>query len=160
MTCTIRSWILTVAMIADLTGILKRDVSNSPRKHQHGQGPRTPACSVNVHICPNRSRGGEGFRRGGVVAAAFGDVQVVGVLEGRDEGGADGGQVGGPAAGAAGRGIFAEAHVRDVTSRSPVQGSRAAPEHLCLTRPYVPKARTFGSQAAYPSEYRTMPRRP
>jgi hypothetical protein len=31
-----------------------------------------------------------------VVASAFGDVQVAGVSEGRDDGGADGGQVGGP----------------------------------------------------------------
>jgi hypothetical protein len=31
-----------------------------------------------------------------VVAPAFGDVQVAGVFEGRDDGGADGGQVGGP----------------------------------------------------------------
>src|SRR5215469_3631431 len=38
----------------------------------------------------------EGFGGGGVVAPAFGDVQVAGVFEGRDDGGADGGQVGGP----------------------------------------------------------------
>src|SRR6266567_3954355 len=50
----------------------------------------------------------EGFGGGGVVAAAFGDVQVAGVFDGRDDGGADGGQVGGPAPGAAGRGVFAE----------------------------------------------------
>src|SRR5712691_11961630 len=50
----------------------------------------------------------EGFGWGGVVAPAFGDVQVAGVFDGRDDGGADGGQVGGPAAGAAGRGVFAE----------------------------------------------------
>ena len=56
----------------------------------------------------------EGFGRGGVVAAAFGDVQVAGVFDGRDDGGADGGQVGGPAAGAAGGGIFPESHVADV----------------------------------------------
>jgi hypothetical protein len=31
-----------------------------------------------------------------MVASAFGDVQVAGVFEGRDDGGADGGQVGGP----------------------------------------------------------------
>jgi hypothetical protein len=30
-----------------------------------------------------------------MVAPAFGDVQVAGVFEGRDDGGADGGQVGG-----------------------------------------------------------------
>jgi hypothetical protein len=46
-----------------------------------------------------------------MVAPAFGDVQVAGVFEGRDDGSPDGGQVGGPAAGAAGRGIFAETHV-------------------------------------------------
>ena len=56
----------------------------------------------------------EGFGGGGVVAAAFGDVQVAGVFEGRDDGGADGGQVGGSAAGAAGGGIFAERKVADV----------------------------------------------
>ena len=41
----------------------------------------------------------EGFGGGGVVAAAFGDVQVgPGVFDGRGDGGANGGQVGGPAA--------------------------------------------------------------
>jgi hypothetical protein len=35
-----------------------------------------------------------------------------------------------------------------ITPRSPVQGSRAVPEHLCLTRPYVPKARTLYEEAA------------
>src|SRR5260370_2365956 len=59
----------------------------------------------------------EGFGGGGVVAAAFGEVQVAGVLGGGDAGGADGGQVGGPAAGAAGRGVFAESHVPDVVVR-------------------------------------------
>src|SRR5437667_11632661 len=53
----------------------------------------------------------EGFGWGGVVAPAFGDVQVAGVFDGRDDGGADGGQVGGPAAGAAGGGVFMECHV-------------------------------------------------
>ena len=53
----------------------------------------------------------EGFGGGGMVAAAFGDVQVACVFEGRDDGSADGGQVGGPAAGTAGRGVLAEAHV-------------------------------------------------
>jgi hypothetical protein len=42
----------------------------------------------------------EGFGRGDVVAAAFGDVQVAGVFEGRDDGGADGGQVTGGGVGA------------------------------------------------------------
>ena len=59
----------------------------------------------------------EGFGGGGVVAPAFGDVQVAGVFEGRDDGGADGGQVGGPAAGPAGGGVFAEGHVADVVVR-------------------------------------------
>ena len=38
----------------------------------------------------------KGFGGGGMVAPTFGDVQVAGVFEGRDDGGADGGQVGGP----------------------------------------------------------------
>ena len=53
----------------------------------------------------------EGLGGGGVVAAAFGDVQVAGVFDGRDDGGADGGQAGGPAAGTAGGGVFAERRV-------------------------------------------------
>src|SRR5579863_8182848 len=56
----------------------------------------------------------EGFGGGGVVAAAFGDVQVAGVFEGCDDGRPDGGQVGGPAAGATGSGIFPERKVADV----------------------------------------------
>jgi hypothetical protein len=75
---------------------------------------RAPACSVNVPFLPNRGRGGGGFRRWWVVASAFGDVQVAGVLDGRDDRGADGGQVGGPAAGTAGGGVFAERRVPDV----------------------------------------------
>ena len=54
----------------------------------------------------------EGFGGGGVVAAAFGDVQVAGVFDGRDDGGADGGQVGRPAAGAAGGGVFPKVRSR------------------------------------------------
>jgi hypothetical protein len=61
----------------------------------------------------------EGFGWGGVVAPAFGNVQVAGVFDGRDDGGADGGQVGGPAAGAAGGGIFAEGHVLDGPDGAP-----------------------------------------
>ena len=38
----------------------------------------------------------EGFGGGAMVAPAFGDVQVAGVFEGRDDGGADDSQVGGP----------------------------------------------------------------
>src|ERR1022692_1206400 len=53
----------------------------------------------------------EGFGGGGVVASAFGDVQVAGIFDGRGDGGTDGGQVGRPAAGATGRGVFAESHV-------------------------------------------------
>src|SRR5208283_1470392 len=55
----------------------------------------------------------EGFGGSAVVASAFGDVQVAGVFDGRDDGGSDGGQVGRAAAGAAGRGIFAESHVAE-----------------------------------------------
>jgi hypothetical protein len=54
----------------------------------------------------------EGFGWGGVVTAAFGDVQVAGILDGRGDGGPDGGKVGRPAAGTAGRGIFAEPQSR------------------------------------------------
>ena len=53
----------------------------------------------------------EGLGGGGVVAPAFGNVQVTGVLDGGDDGGADGGQVGGPAAGPAGGGVFAERRI-------------------------------------------------
>jgi hypothetical protein len=35
-----------------------------------------------------------------------------------------------------------------ITPRSPVQGSRAVQEHLCLTRPYVSKARTLPIRVA------------
>ena len=56
----------------------------------------------------------ESFGRRGVVASAFRDVQVAGVLDSRDDGRADGGQVGGPAAGPAGRGVFTERRVPDV----------------------------------------------
>src|SRR5258708_28475612 len=89
----------------------------------------------------------EGFGGGGVVAAAFGDVQVAGVFDGRDDGGADGGQVGGPAAGAAGRGVFAESHVPDVVVRLngpvlagqagqvPSGGARAGPAGCSGDRP-------------------------
>src|SRR5258708_22542632 len=83
----------------------------------------------------------EGFGGGGVVAAAFGDVQVAGVFDGRDDGGADGGQVGGPAAGAAGRGVFAESHVTDVlwgckpghTARLPGLIRSAIDQHRVVT---------------------------
>jgi hypothetical protein len=59
----------------------------------------------------------EGFGGGGMVAPAFGDVQVAGVFEGRDDGGADRGRVGGPAAGPAGGGVFDETYVADVVVR-------------------------------------------
>src|SRR2546430_15046682 len=71
----------------------------------------------------------EGFGWGGVVAPAFGNVQVAGVFDGRDDGGADGGQVGGPAAGPAGGGVFTEGHVPDVMVRfdGPVFADEAGP---------------------------------
>jgi len=59
----------------------------------------------------------EGFGGGGVVAAAFRDVQVAGVLDGRDDCSADGRQVRWAAAGAAGRDVLAEGHVADVVMR-------------------------------------------
>jgi hypothetical protein len=59
----------------------------------------------------------EGFGGGGVVAPAFGDMQVASVFDGSDDRGADGGQVGGPAAGPAGGGVFMECHVPDVAVR-------------------------------------------
>jgi hypothetical protein len=72
------------------------------------------------HFCLIEAVEMEGFGRGGVVAPAFRDVQVTGVLDGRDDGSADGGQVGGPVAGPASRGIFAERRVPDVLQgRSP-----------------------------------------
>ena len=59
----------------------------------------------------------EGLGGSAVVASAFGDVQVAGVFDGRDDGSPDGGQVGRPAAGPAGRGVFMECHVADVVVR-------------------------------------------
>jgi hypothetical protein len=56
----------------------------------------------------------EGLGAGGMVAPAFGDVQVADVFDGRDDGGADSGQVDRPAAGAAGGRILTETHVADV----------------------------------------------
>jgi hypothetical protein len=69
------------------------------------------------HFCLIEAVELEGFGRSGVVAPAFRDVQVTGVLDGRDDGGADGGQVGGPAAGPASRGIFAESDIPDMVVR-------------------------------------------
>src|ERR1700704_2256039 len=43
-----------------------------------------------------------------------------------------------------------------ITPRSPVQGSRAVPEHLCLTRPYVPKARTLRTPPEPPARSAAM----
>jgi hypothetical protein len=83
-------------------------------------GPQLDALgSAAFHLCSLRAAPprlikavkAEGFGWGGVVAAAFGDVQVAGVFEGRDDGGADGGQVDGPAAGPAGGGVFTERRV-------------------------------------------------
>src|ERR1035438_10553327 len=59
----------------------------------------------------------EGFGGGGVVAPAFGDMQVTGSFDDCDDGGADSSQVGGAAAGAAGGGVFMECHVTDVVVR-------------------------------------------
>src|ERR1700677_4670547 len=75
------------------------------------------------HFCLIQAVEMEGFGRGGVVAAAFGDVQVAGVFDGRDDGGADGGQVGGAAAGPAGGSVFAERRIPYVV--------------MCLNRPVL-----------------------
>ena len=56
----------------------------------------------------------EGFGGGGVVAPAFGNVQVTGIFDGRDDGCANSCQVGGAAAGAAGGGVFTECHVPEL----------------------------------------------
>jgi len=53
----------------------------------------------------------EGFGGGGMAASAFGDVQVAGVFQGGDDGGADGGQVDRPAAGPADGGVSMEGHI-------------------------------------------------
>ena len=65
----------------------------------------------------------EGLGGGGMVAAAFGDVQIAGVLDSRDDGGADGRKVDRFVAGAAGGGIFAEGHIADVLLGSRDPGS-------------------------------------
>ena len=44
-----------------------------------------------------------------------------------------------------------------ITRRSPVQGSRAVPEHLCLTRPYIPKARTLPARVVGRGLLRPLP---
>ena len=59
----------------------------------------------------------EGLGGGGVVAAAFGDVQVAGVFEGRGDGGADGGQVDGPRCRSGWRRHLAERRVPYVVMR-------------------------------------------
>jgi hypothetical protein len=69
------------------------------------KAPAFRQCPISVLI---EVKGVEGFGGGGVVASACGDVQVAGVFDGRDDGGADGSQVGGPAGG----GVFAGGHVR------------------------------------------------
>jgi len=63
------------------------------------------------HFCLIEAVEAEGLGGGGVVAAAFGDVQVTGVFDSRDDGGADGGQIDGPAAGPAGGSVLAERRV-------------------------------------------------
>jgi hypothetical protein len=66
------------------------------------------------HFCLIKAVEAEGLGRGGVVTPAFRNVQVAGVLDGRDDGSADGGQVGGPVAGPAGGIVFAECRIPDV----------------------------------------------
>jgi hypothetical protein len=47
-----------------------------------------------------------------------------------------------------------------ITPRSPVQGSCVVPEHLCLTRPYAPKARTLAGRGTGTGEDHYPERRP
>ena len=44
-----------------------------------------------------------------------------------------------------------------IIPRSPVQGSRAVREHLCLTRPYVSKARTLAGEGGRSFSHRAHP---
>src|SRR6478672_5592709 len=74
----------------------------------------------------------EGFGGGCVVAAAFGDVQVAGVFDGRDDGSPDGGQVGGPAAGSAGGG--ASLNVRSRTFSGGHPGDRRSDPRVCAAQ--------------------------
>jgi hypothetical protein len=76
--------------------------------------PQGSGGSVNVGFRPISGRGGGGFGGGGVVASAFGGVQLADIFDRGDDGCADGGQVGWPVAGTAGGGIFPEGHVADV----------------------------------------------
>jgi hypothetical protein len=70
------------------------------------------------HFCLIEAVEMEGFGGGGVIAPAFRDVQVAGVLDGRDDRGADSGQVGGPAAGPAGGSVLAERRIPDPAGRA------------------------------------------
>jgi hypothetical protein len=77
----------------------------------------------------------EGFGGGGVVASAFGDVQVADVFEGRDDGGADGGQVGGPLPLGETAGTRAAQVPLTPGSRRPACcGVRSEPDTLALAR--------------------------
>jgi hypothetical protein len=60
----------------------------------------------------------ERLGHGGVVAAAFGDVQVAGVEDGGFDAGAEGGEVGRAVAGPTGAGIFTEGDVTDLLQGS------------------------------------------
>ena len=72
------------------------------------------------HSCLIEAVEVKGLGGSGVIAAPFGDVQVAGVFDGRDDGGADGGQVDWPAAGPAGGGVFGERRIPSVLQgRSP-----------------------------------------
>jgi hypothetical protein len=56
----------------------------------------------------------EGVGGGGVVASAFGDVEVAGVLDGVDDGGAQGREVDRSVAGTAGGMVLGERDVADL----------------------------------------------
>src|SRR5262249_55420327 len=78
---------------------------------------RAPACSVNVPYVLIETVKAEGFSRSGMVASAFGNMQIAGVFEGRDDGGPDGGQVDRPAASRARGCIVSESDVTRVRMR-------------------------------------------
>jgi hypothetical protein len=48
------------------------------------------------HSCLIDAVEAEGLGRGVVITSAYGNVQLVGIFDSRDDGGADGGQVRGP----------------------------------------------------------------
>jgi hypothetical protein len=90
---------------------------------------------------------------GGMVASAFGDVQVARVFEGRDDGGADGGQAGGPLplGETAGESTHWPAWSRSPSARSPRPGTTGSPRSASgsggLARPAWPGCGPRGTRS-------------